>query len=128
MTDDQRMATWQHLRHPATISLGRSSLRGRGEEEEEGGEAPVATSTSTSTSMECVFKEDITRLSIRAAAAAGGGGAGAGGAAGGGMTSGGGQSRRDLFVDGARSSVGLLHFNGGASTRRHMARWAIYDG
>jgi hypothetical protein len=90
--------------------------------------------------MACVFKEDISRFSIRRHSAEDisisdddssedvayrrDGASGAVDNSGGGDndSGGGGGVAVSLFIDGRRSDVGLLHFNGGSLTRDHMYR------
>ena len=94
MHDDQKMAIWHHIRHPEVISLSKSGLSG-------GFKTDIKPEVGT-TSMECMFKQDVSRFAIRGDSS--------------------GEASRWLYVDGQKSSVGLMHFNGGSLTRQLMHR------
>jgi hypothetical protein len=103
MHDDQKMTIWRHISHPDEISLMQPSISA-GEVMDK--EIPVdATMIPT---MECMFKEDITRFAIK------------------------GVKRSDedigsrwLYVDNERSNIGLMHFNGGSLTTQFMYRYFL---
>jgi len=102
MSDDQKMAIWRHIRHPELLSLGESALSSSRREASHD-------VRSSFTTLECMYKEDITRFAIRRGRGSGSGERGRGV-----------DERKYLYVDGQQSSVGLVHFNGGALTHQYM--------
>ena len=80
MPDDQKMTTLYHLEHPEFISIHSQHF------------------TSLDTSMECMYKENMSRYYIKKER----------------------DGSRNLYVDNQESSIGLMHFNGGSLTQNLM--------